>query len=211
VNSSLRATSVTAVGTNGEVTVPAGDVRTGLGLRSTWFRVGVLSLDPFPTKAVPYGGSATLTGMGRYLGAVRLEQRLVGATAWRASGTVRPKDGEIAVGVKAAAPTEFRFSAGGVKTTPTTLHVSPSVRLLVPSAPTSLSGRIRPVIAEAPVVIQRSRGGGAPWAAVARSKVDARGAFQADLDVTPGIYRARVAPGRGWATALSAELQVLEP
>jgi SpoIID/LytB domain protein len=211
VNASQRATSIVALGTAGEVTVSGAEVRELLGLRSTWFRVGVLSLDPFSTKAVPYGDSATLTGMGRYLGAVRLEQRLVGAGVWRAVGTVRPKDGQIAVGVKAAAPTQFRLAAGGVTTAPTTLRVSPSVRLQVPRAPTALAGRVRPVIEQAPVVIQRSRGLGTPWATVARARVDARGAFEAPLDVTPGIYRARVVPGRGWAAAVSAELQVLEP
>jgi stage II sporulation protein D len=210
VNSSLRATSITAVGTAGQVTVPAADVREILGLRSTWFRVGVLSLDPFPAAAVPYGQSATLTGLGRHLGAVRLEQRLVGAGVWRAVGSVKPKTGRIAVGVKAAAPTQFRFAAGPVTTPPITLRVAPTVRLQVPTGPTALDGRVRPVISKAPVAIQRTRGNGV-WATVARTTVDDRGTFAANLAVTPGIYRARVAPGRGWGTAVSAELQVLEP
>jgi len=210
VNSSLRATSITAVGTAGQVTVPAADVREILGLRSTWFRVGVLSLDPFPATAVPYGQSATLTGLGRHLGAVRLEQRLVGAGVWRAVGNVKPKTGRIAVGVKAAAPMQFRFAAGPVTTPPITLRVAPTVRLQVPAGPTALDGRVRPVISKAPVAIQRTRGNSV-WATVARATVDDRGRFSADLAVTPGIYRARVAPGGGWGTAVSAELQVLDP
>ena len=210
VNASLRASSLTAVGTGGAVTVPAADVRRILGLRSTWFRVGVLALDPLPAAAVRYGDSATLTGLGRHLGAVRLEQRLIGARVWRPAGTVTPKAGAIAVGVKAAAPTEFRLAAGPATTPPTTLRVTPSVQLQVPIAPTSLAGRVRPVIAEAPVSIQRARSGGG-WATVARARVDARGRFAAGLAVTPGIYRARVVPGHGWGTAVSGELQVLEP
>jgi stage II sporulation protein D len=209
VNDSLRAASVTAVGTSGAFTVPAADMRRILGLRSTWFRVGVLALDPLPATPVRYGDPATLTGLGRHLAAVRLEQRLVGAGVWRPVGTVTPKAGSIVVGVKAAAPTEFRLAAGPATTAATTLRVVPSVQLQVPTAPTSLAGRVRPVIAEAPVSIQRRSGGG--WAIVARTRVDERGRFAAELSVTPGIYRARVAPGRGWGTAVSGELQVLEP
>ena len=43
-NASARADSVVGVGTTGEASAKAGDVRRALGLRSTWFRVGVLAL-----------------------------------------------------------------------------------------------------------------------------------------------------------------------
>ena len=41
------------------------EVRTALGLRSTWFSVGVLALDPLPATTLKYGTSFTLTGLGR--------------------------------------------------------------------------------------------------------------------------------------------------
>src|SRR5207302_10525860 len=65
-NSSGRVADVTAVGANGESTVTGAAVRKALGLRSTWFSVGVVSLSP-PTDATPifYGGRAKLTGRAR--------------------------------------------------------------------------------------------------------------------------------------------------
>jgi hypothetical protein len=39
--------------------------------------------------------------------------------------------------------------------------------------------------------------------------VDSTGAFSAAFPVVPGTYRARVVAGKGWAVALSAELQVV--
>ena len=54
LNPSGRVSSLTAHGTEGDVTVDAGVVREKLGLRSTWFRVGVLALDPLPARAFPY-------------------------------------------------------------------------------------------------------------------------------------------------------------
>jgi hypothetical protein len=200
---------VIATGSGGEVRVSGSDVRERLGLRSTWFRFGVLALDPLPAKPVPVGDVATLRGIGRALGRLRLEQRAVGATAWQAAGTVKPaKDGRIEVAVKATAPTQYRLVAGRVTTTPATLRVAPRVRLQLPSAPTSVSGTVRPALGDARVWIQRAAATGS-WTTVATARTDARGAFTASFAVSPGTYRARVAPGKGWGQAFSRELQVV--
>jgi hypothetical protein len=89
------------------------------------------------------------------------------------------------------------------------LIVAPVVKLKVPTAPTALSGTVRPVLPASPVQIQRANPAGG-WTTVISTTVDYAGAFTVSFPVTPGTYRARVAAGKGWAVALSAELQVVK-
>jgi hypothetical protein len=46
------------------------------------------------------------------------------------------------------------------------------------------------------------------WTTVARTRTDAKGDFSANLELTPGAYRARVVPGRGFAPGVSKVLKV---
>jgi hypothetical protein len=191
------------------VSVKGADVRTLLGLRSTWFRVGVLALDPLPAKAVAYGAVATLTGLGRGLTELKLEQRPVGGTAWAGVATTKAKpDGTVSIAVKANAPTQYRLTSGGIASGVATMTVAPTIRLQVPTAPTALGGAVQPAIENAPVQIQRSTG--TAWTTVVKVRTDAQGAFTASFAVSPGTYRARVAPGKGWAVAVSPELRVVK-
>jgi SpoIID/LytB domain protein len=209
LNASGRVSTLTAHGTQGDVTVKGTDVRRILGLRSTWFRVGVLALDPLSAKAVPYGSIATLTGLGRGLGELKLEQRPVGGSVWASTATTKAKpDGTVSVAVKATAPAQYRLSSSGIASGVATLVVAPTIRLKVPTAPTALGGVVQPAIENAPVQIQRSTATG--WTTVVKARTDAQGSFSASLAVVPGTYRARVAPGKGWAVALSPELQVVK-
>jgi len=210
LNPSGRVSAVTAVGEQGTVTLTGNDVRATLGLRSTWFRVGVLALDPLPRKTVAYGTAVTLTGLGRGLPDLQLEQLPVRTTEWQPLGRVKAAaDGTFQVAVKAAAPVQYRLTSDGIASDPTTLLVAPKVRLSVPSAPTALSGTVRPlVLAGAAVQIQRANATGG-WSTVARGTVDQGGAFTMAFAVVPGTYRARVAAGKGWAIGLSPQLQVV--
>ena len=57
-----------------------GTVQSALGLRSTWFDVGILSLTPpSPSLPVVYGSSVQLTGVIRGLSGVSFEQRPLAA------------------------------------------------------------------------------------------------------------------------------------
>jgi stage II sporulation protein D len=209
LNASGRVSTLIAHGTQGDVTVKGTDVRGILKLRSTWFRVGVLALDPLPTKAVAYGAVAALTGLGRGLPDLKLEQRPVGGSVWAAAATTKAKpDGTVSVAVKASAPAQYRLTSGGIASGIATLTVAPTIRLKVPTAPTSLAGTVQPAIENAPVQIQRTSGTG--WTTVVKLRTDAQGAFAGSFAVVPGTYRARVAPGKGWAVALSPELRVVK-
>ena len=208
LNASGRVSTVTAIGDQGQVALSGSDARTALNLRSTWFRVGVLALDPIPPKTIEYGTPVTLTGLGRGLPGLRLEQLPARTTTWQTVGGVTVNaDGTFEVVVKAAAPVQYRVTSGGISTAPTTLLVAPKVRLKLPSAPAALFGIVRPKLAGAPVQIQRANATGG-WTTLARAAVDDSGGFGVSLTLSPGTYRARLAAGLGWAVALSPELRV---
>jgi hypothetical protein len=149
-----------------------------------------------------------LTGLGRGLSDLRLEWRPTGTTAWQTVGGVKAKpDGTIAVGVKATGPGDYRLRTQTVMSSLATVAVKPVLKLKVPGAPTSLGGRLKPALSGVTVQVQRRSAAGG-WTTVARAPVAEDGTFSAAFDVAAGTYRARVAPGKGWAVALSPELQV---
>jgi stage II sporulation protein D len=209
VNASQRVTSVTAIGDKGELAVSGADVRTALGLRSTWFRVGVLALDPLPATTVTYGSRVTLTGLGRGLSDLELEERVLPAVAWTPNRAIRAAaDGSFSVAIKAAAPAELRATSGGVSTPSTTVIVAPRVNLKASADLTTLVGAVRPKLLGARVQIQQMDDAAGHWTPVAATTVNAAGRFTVTPSVLGGTYRARVFPGRGWAVAQSREVLV---
>ena len=93
--------------------IPAQDFREMLGLRSTWFAVRVLQLDP-PLRGAPIDGTTRLSGFVRGLRRVRLEQQVNGG-AWTAVRRVRPRrDGRFTVSIRPRRTTSYRLSSGEV-------------------------------------------------------------------------------------------------
>ena len=184
---------------------PGGDVRRELGLRSTWFRIGVLALSQ-PTRPHVWGGTSRLTGIARDLTAVQLEH--IGSGGWRVVAAVKPRpDGSVSLPVRPNATASYRLSSRGARTPPIRLAVSPQVRLAPVTDPMELRGRVRPALAGAAVELQRQTGGS--WRTVGRVSTDAAGEFRAQLHVPPGSYRALVPrPGRGLAAGTSQTLVV---
>ncbi len=207
VNASQRVTEMTLVGSKGEVVVPGEVVRTKLGLRSTWFRVGVMTLEP-PAAPVEYGGSAKLTGVARGGAKPTLEQRVSGQV-WEPAGRITPKgDGTFAIAVKPLASTDYRIAVSATLVgRPVHVSVAPRVRLQPATAPTTLKGLVRPVVPGARVDVQRLVG--SSWRPAATTTVADNGSFEATLNLTPGTYRARVAPGRGLVPGVSPILRVV--
>ena len=205
ITASARVKSVTAVGSGGEVTVSGADVRRALGLRSTWFRIGLLSLTP-PTAPATYNLPAALTGVARGMGTVSLEQR-VRAGAWQTVGRVTPaRDGTVTVSTRPRETAEYRLASGKAKSGVVALPVAPLVRFYGMVDASTLRGYARPVLAGASVLVQRLDG--TAWRPVVRATIDANGDFLARLDLTPGTYRARLAPGRGFVPGVSPPFRV---
>jgi stage II sporulation protein D len=204
VNSSGRVTTLTAVTPSGERSFDGTALRRVLGLRSTWFSVGVLSLAG-PSTAVAYGSSARLSGVVRGLAGVTLQQRVNGV--WQAVGEVKPaKDGSVAVAVAPKISTLYRLATGKVTAGAARVSVAPVVRLVPPRTPTELRGTVRPVVAGAAVAIQRQQG--TRWLTVGRTTLDSVGTFDLQLQLTTGTYRARVPRGHGLVAGVSPVLQV---
>lgn len=203
-----RVRLVTAVGTLGQRLIPGADVRRTLGLRSTWFGVGVLSLAT-PSAPVVYGSDLTLSGVARGLTGVAVQQR-AGAAGWQAQANVAPaKDGTFTLVTRPKQTTIYRLVAGTVTSGVVTARVAPLVRFYPVEIQSGLRGLVRPVLAGARVEIQRLNTVTAVWTPVATATIDSKGNFQASFTLTSGDYRARVLPARGFAAGTSAVLQVL--
>jgi stage II sporulation protein D len=198
-----RVRELTAVGTAGEVTVAGTDVRTLLGLRSTWFTVGLLSLSP-PVRAA-YGSVFELTGTARGVeGRVVLEGQTPGG-AWQQVAVVRPRsDGTFSVKVRPKASTSYRLAVGDVSGALVSVPVEAVVEASV--AARLLEGKLRPALAGTAVEVQREAGGA--WATIATARTDPRGAFALARKLRPGSYRVRVAPGNGLEPGVSRALAV---
>jgi stage II sporulation protein D len=206
VNTSGRVATLNATGTRGQVSVDATTVRRVLGLRSTWFTLGALGLQPPTGPPVVYGARVRLDGVARGFGAVALEHR-VGTAPWTSDGLVTPKDGTLSIVAKPLQVTQYRLRAGKVASPAVPVAVAPFVRLSQTQDPTTLGGVVRPLLTGRTVAVQRQDG--PTWRTVATAAIDASGAFQAKLQLTAGTYRARIGAGRGFAAGTSALLKVI--
>ena len=193
-----RVATVDAVGTKGEVKVRSSTVRAALGLRSTWFTVGRLTLAP-PAEPIAYGASGTLTGTVQGLSAVTLEERLP-TGVWQAVSQVTPGgDGSFAVTVRPAATAKYRLAAGQVRAALVTVPVVPLVSASLGAG--TVDGTVQPALAGASVQLQRQSG--LSWTTVATGKTAAGGAFSVAAQLSPGSYRVRCAPGHGLSPGVS--------
>jgi len=205
LNSSGRIKTLNVVSTKGSLAVKGTDLRKKLGLRSTWFSVGVLSLSA-PPNAVIYGNRARLNGVARGLTQAELQQ--LDGSGWKALATVKAdKTGTVSVVVKPAITTRYRLASGKVVAASVRVPVASLVRFYPTRSQVQLRGYVRPdTLAGAKVVIQRQEGAG--WATVTQTTVDAEGDFLARLQLTTGVFRARVSSGRGFVAGTSPVLQV---
>ena len=204
INGSQRVDTLRAIGSGGERDFTGTDIRTMLGLRSTFFTVGVLSLDPLPAKTLVYGTPFTLTGLGRGLGDLELEQRSAGTTAWAPKRAVVPAaDGSYSVSVKAAGPAQYRVTTENASTPWTKVAVAPLLTLKATADLTTLKGIVRPVVPGTAIQIQQL---GRRWTTVAKVLPSRNGRFGFAPSAPGGVYRARVVPGSGWAAALSPKV-----
>ena len=202
-----RVGSVLAIGSGGQVTIRAVAFRAQLGLRSTWFRIGVLALT-VPGVPVVYGRPVSLAGLVRGVKGVSLEQRAAPA-GWQPVAPVTPaRDGTFSTVTRPTATTSYRLTSGDATGTPARVRVAPLVRLYRPKGAATLSGKVRPLLPGATVELQRLDETGTLWTTVATAVVDDKGDFVVPLQPVPGTYRAWLAPGQGFAAGTSRVLQV---
>jgi stage II sporulation protein D len=204
VTPSGRVRTVTFVGTKGERTVTGSVLRTALGLRSTWFHLGLLNLTN-PGGTVVYGSPATLAGVARGARRVSLEARAYGGR-WKRAGRVTVKNGAVGPVVRPKVTTDYRLESGGFRSGALRVLVAPLVQLSAGADGVSVSGLARPVLPGAAVQVQRLGSNG--WATAAQTTIASDGSFSAQLALSSGTYRARVVAGRGFGVGLSRTVVV---
>jgi hypothetical protein len=103
--------------------------------------------------------------------------------------------------------TRYRLATGKVTAAAVRVPVAPLVRFYAPRTPDQLRGYVRPLsLAGARVQIQRQQGPG--WVIAAETTLAADGTFLANLQLTDGVYRARVGSGHGYVAGTTPLLQV---
>jgi stage II sporulation protein D len=208
VNASGRIKVLNVVGTKGTLAVPGAELRRKLGLRSTWFSIGVLSLSA-PPEPVVFGGRAKLTGLARGLPQAALQAQQ--GNTWTDVAVLKAdNDGVVTALVKPAVTTRYRLSSGKVSAESVRVPVAPLARFYPPRSQDRLSGYVRPAsLAGTTVLIQKQQG--AAWPTVGQATVETNGDFLAKLQLTTGVYRIRVSSGHGFVVGFSPVLQVSTP
>jgi stage II sporulation protein D len=186
----------------GETTVSGATLRRGLELRSTWITsLGALTLTR-PGGVAMFGRSLLLRGEGRGVKTLVLMQREGGI--WQ-DVLARPAGGAFTYKVKLRGPASFRLRAGSLVGPVLKVPVAPIVRVV--REPAALSGTVSPPTPGAAVELQRLEG--ETWLPAGTAAVDETGRFRAELELSPGSYRALVAPAAGYAAGISATLRIV--
>jgi stage II sporulation protein D len=199
-----RVRTLTLKGTRGQVSMSGYDVRQTLGLRSSWFRIAMLSLSG-PAAPVAYGTRTSLAGVAKGARRVQLQALVYGETSWRTVGSLMPRGGRVTPVVRPRIATSYRIVADGVPSAAITVAVAPTLRMQARADRTGFLGTVRPA-GESVVQIQRQAG--SAWRTVATAEQNQRGGFNAVYALVPGTYRAVVPAGGGFVTGVSPVIQV---
>jgi stage II sporulation protein D len=201
LNSSGRVASVDVMSALIPTTVAGTKLRGALGLRSTWFDVGVLSLaGPVPNVPVVYGSTVQLTGAIRRVTGVTLEQR-PSLSTWQTVSTVTPAaDGSVRLTAKPTITTDYRIGTPELAAAFVRIRVSPLVSV-TSAANGQVQGTVQPLLPDAPIQVQ-VQNADLTWSDVATGIVNADGTFAVPATITSGsTYRLVVTPGKGYAPA----------
>jgi stage II sporulation protein D len=162
--------------------VPATKLRTSIGLRSTWFTVGLLALtQPQPIAPVTYGSTVSLASVVRGFAGVTLEQRPAGAD-WQAVGPVTA--GETALTATPTITTDFRLATSTVAAGAVRIRVMPAVTLTSATS-TGVTGSEQPALPEATVDLQQQNPD-LTWTTLAAGTVADDGTFTIPATAAPG-------------------------
>ncbi len=182
-NGSSRVERARLTGPSEAATISGADLRSVLGLRSTWFSIGVLRLSG--GGAIEQGQAKRLRALERNLGNVMLQRRN-GAGQWV---DVRAIQGGVNVSVRPATTTHYRLKSPAAATAPVRVVVRSAPRFTSDLSASALSGIANP----GDVVQVQRRGPGGSWGTVAVAVAREDGTWRATLDVSSGEYRAYVA------------------
>ncbi len=199
-----RVRTLTVKGTRGQVSLSGYDVRQTLGLRSSWFRIAMLSLSA-PAAPVVYGTRTSLPGVAKGAARVQLQALSYRETSWRTVGPLTPRGGRVAPVVRPRIATSYRLVADGITSAAITVAVAPRLRLRARADRTGFVGTVVPA---GGAVVQIQRQAGSAWRTVTTAEQNQQGGFNAVYALVPGTYRAVVPASSGFAAAVSPLVQV---
>jgi SpoIID/LytB domain protein len=205
-NAAGRVAKLNFVTAPATVSVPAKELEASMGLRSTWFSLGMLSLTaPVPSTPVTYGAPLTLAGLVRGVTGVSLEQRPSGGS-WQAVGPVGV--GTLKLTQRPTVTTDYRLATATAAGAFVRVRVAPSVTLQTFTA-SEIAGSEQPVLAGAPVAVQQQNPD-LTWTTVATATVAADGTFAVPVGLTSGgTYRVTIGPATGFVAATTAPQPVV--
>jgi stage II sporulation protein D len=166
--------------------------RRTLGLQSTWFDVGELTLTS-ARSLVRYGDRLTLRAQVAGVPGARLERR-IGFGGWK---RLKAVTGRETITVEPQADTIYRLSVAGFTGPEVPVDVAPQLDV-TPAGADVLAGQIEPATHGAISVWRQVASG---WRLVAHPRLDARGAFHTPLHLQPGTYRVQIADDGRFASA----------
>ena len=198
-NASSRVASVRATGATTTTSIPGSTTRTKLGLRSTWFYVGVLSLERDHATVV-YGSPSALSGLARRggtagWGSAHLQRKRYAEAGWTTIADIAPfSDGGWSLTAKPIITTDYRIVSGNATGIARRVYVRTRVRFGAPAYPT-LKGSVGP--AKSGVSVRLERKVDKTWVFVTTKVTNASGAFAFAISKR-GEYRALADAGVGY-------------
>ncbi|MBV8257139.1 MAG: SpoIID/LytB domain-containing protein [Actinobacteria bacterium] len=190
---------LTQTGLTATVTGAAAQAR--LGLRSTWFDVGVLSLSA-PLTIVPYGTAVTLTGLVQNVDGAYVEARSAPG-AWAQVGPV--EQGTLTLTETPTVTTDYRLATPDAAAAYVRVRVTPAITLTEQDA-NGVAGTVQPLLPGAQVAVQQAAPAGTlpAWTTLANGTIDSTGAFAIPVALQPGAYRVLVTPSAGYSPGSAA-------
>ncbi len=206
-NPSERVARLRVTTTSGTADFTGSEIRSLLGLRSTWFTVGRTDELSSTASRVVYGQMVTLKGMAPGMDEVVVEHRPQGEPWKRLDRvSVRP-DGAFELSLRPERTASYRVRLAGAPGAVLVVAVAPKIVLEGPGRARGLRGVVKPLLPGASVRIERLEASG--WTAAAEAVVGKAGRFAVRLQLSPGVYRARIVPTAGLAAGVSRPLTIV--
>lgn len=210
-NSGHRVERVDIVTAGGATTRTGAQLRSALGLRSTWFSIGVLNVKP-NKRLSTCGSRVRLDALARGVPGVNLQMRPVTSATWETLATEPAGTDTFSVVHKPCRSTLYRLASPSATTNGVLVNVAPLIlfNATQPSGGRALKGILRPLsLAGRTVRVDRRRADGT-WKLVGTATVAADGSWKAVFTVKEGVYRARINPpaGSGLVRGISPPLTV---
>jgi len=195
-NSSSRVAQARLTGPAGSTTVTGATLRSVLGLRSTWFSIGVLRLNG--AGSIRQGQARTLRVLVRDLANAKL-QRKIGSGPWVDMRAVR---GSVNVVVRPSTTTLYRLTSPAATGAAVRVTVTgTSARVAASAGETgALEFAMGTATPGEAVQVQR-RAEGDSWMTVATAIAGEDGAWRTTVCLTPGAYRAVTVSASGVSIA----------